>query len=92
MVLGQSRQQQRQPPRHVDDDLRDPVISDATLGQSISAEDTLNEVHLHFATLDEAVAFAKKRGLDYVVAEPQESVFKHKSYADNFRYDKPRRV
>jgi hypothetical protein len=57
-----------------------------------SAEDTLNEIHLRFATLDEAIAFARKRGLDYVVADPHEPAFKHKSYADNFRYDKPRRV
>ena len=55
-----------------------------------SAEDTLNEVRLRFDTLDEAVAFATKRGLDYVVAEPHESRFKSKSYADNFRYDRPR--
>jgi hypothetical protein len=64
---------------------------DPLMGWS-SAEDTLNEVHLRFATLDEAIAFAQKRGLDYVVAEPHEAAFKHKSYADNFRFDKPRRV
>ncbi len=55
-----------------------------------SAGDTLNEVHLHFPTLDEAVAFAKKQGFDYVVSAPQESRFRPKSYADNFRYDRPR--
>ena len=31
----------------------------------ISAEDTLNEVQLHFETMEEAVAFATKNGLDY---------------------------
>jgi len=54
-----------------------------------SAGDTLNEVRLRFATLEEAVAFAKKHELDYVVIEPQERVIKPKSYADNFRYDRP---
>jgi hypothetical protein len=56
----------------------------------ISAGDTLNQVHLRFDTLEEAQAFAKKHGLDYVVIEPHEPVFKPKSYADNFRYDRPR--
>jgi NADH dehydrogenase ubiquinone Fe-S protein 4 len=53
-----------------------------------SAADTLNEVHLHFDTLAEAVAFAKREGLDYAIVEPQERTPKVKSYADNFRYDR----
>jgi hypothetical protein len=55
-----------------------------------SADDTLNEVRLRFATLDEAIAFAKKHELDYVVSAPHESRFKPKSYAENFRYERPR--
>jgi len=55
-----------------------------------SAHDTLNEVRLHFATLEEAVAFAEKRGLDYTVITPQPRTEKQKSYADNFRYDRVR--
>jgi len=62
---------------------------DPLMGWS-SAADTLNEVHLHFATLDEAIAFAQKHGLDYSVSTPHEPGFKPKSYADNFRYDRPR--
>jgi hypothetical protein len=55
----------------------------------ISAADTLNQVRLHFATLDEAIAFARKHGLDYTIIEPHQRRFKPKSYADNFRYDRP---
>jgi ETC complex I subunit conserved region len=55
-----------------------------------SADDTLNEVRLSFESLDDAVAFAKKRGLDYTVIEPHQRSFKPKSYAENFRYDRPR--
>ena len=55
-----------------------------------SAADTLNEVRLRFATLDEAIAFAKKHHLDYTVIEPQDRTPKPKAYADNFRYDRPR--
>ena len=56
----------------------------------ISAEDTLNQVRLHFDTLEEAIAFAEKHGHDYTVEEPHEPRFKPKSYADNFRYDRIR--
>ena len=65
---------------------RDP---DPLMGWS-SARDTLNEVQLHFDSLDEAVAFADKHGLDYTVIEPQPRTPKVKSYADNFRYDRVR--
>jgi ETC complex I subunit conserved region len=62
---------------------------DPLMGWS-SAQDTLNEVRMRFPTLDEAVAFAKKRGLDYTIIEPQARTPKVKSYADNFRYDRIR--
>jgi hypothetical protein len=55
-----------------------------------SAEDTLNEVCLHFETMEEAVGFATKNGLDYAIILPQRSSEKPKSYADNFRYDRVR--
>ena len=65
---------------------RDP---DPLMGWS-SAADTLNEVRLRFDSLDEAVAFAQKEGLDYAVIEPHARTPKAKSYADNFRYDRVR--
>jgi hypothetical protein len=55
-----------------------------------SAEDTLNEVQLHFESMEEAVAFAARKGLDYTVIPPQDTSEKPKSYADNFRYDRVR--
>ncbi|HZB94186.1 MAG TPA: ETC complex I subunit [Stellaceae bacterium] len=55
----------------------------------ISAGDTLNQVQLRFETLEEAVAYAQKHGLDYVVVPPHQRAFKPKAYADNFRYDRP---
>ena len=65
---------------------RDP---DPLMGWS-SAGDTLNEVRLRFATLDEALAFADKHGLDHTLEEPHQRTPKAKSYADNFRYDRVR--
>jgi hypothetical protein len=64
-----------------------PRQPDPLMGWS-SARDTLNQVRLRFATLDEAKQFADKLALDYTVEEPQERRFKPKNYADNFRYDK----
>jgi NADH dehydrogenase ubiquinone Fe-S protein 4 len=65
---------------------RDP---DPLMGWS-SARDTLNEVRLRFDSLDEAVAFAHREGLDYTLIEPHARTQKAKSYADNFRYDRVR--
>ena len=63
---------------------RDP---DPLMGWS-SAQDTLNEVRLRFDTLEEAVQFATRHGLQYTLIEPHERTRKQKSYADNFRYDR----
>jgi len=65
---------------------RDP---DPLMGWS-SAGDTLNEVRLRFDSLDEAVAFARREGLDYTLIQPHARTPKAKSYADNFRYDRVR--
>jgi hypothetical protein len=65
---------------------RDP---DPLMGWS-SARDTLNEVHLRFDTLEEALLFAKKLGLEYTLIEEHTRTLKAKSYADNFRYDRVR--
>ncbi len=62
---------------------------DPLMGWS-SAGDTLNQVHLRFETLEEAVAFAQKHGLDYTVIPTHQRRFTPKSYAENFRYDRPR--
>jgi hypothetical protein len=66
-----------------------PRRPDPLMGWS-SAQDTLNQIRLRFATLEDAVAFANKEGLDYIVIEPQPRTPKTKSYADNFRYDRVR--
>jgi hypothetical protein len=66
-----------------------PRLPDPLMGWP-SAADTLNEIQLHFATMEEAVAFATRKGLDYTVILPQNPTEKSKSYADNFRYDRVR--
>lgn len=53
-----------------------------------SSRDTLQQVELRFHSLDEAVAFAKRRKLQYVVETPRRRKVQPKSYADNFRHDR----
>jgi hypothetical protein len=52
----------------------------------IGSADTQAQVRLHFDTCDEALAFARKEGLDYDLELPQPRRVKPKAYADNFRY------
>ena len=73
----------------LDFEVATPRLPDPLMGWT-SARDTLNQVSMRFETLEEAVAFAQKRGLEYTVIPTQERRFKPKAYADNFRYDRPR--
>ena len=52
--------------------------------------DTLNQVRVRFASKEDAIAFAEKNGWSYDVAEPRERRVRPKSYADNFRADRPK--
>ncbi len=52
----------------------------------IGSADTQTQVHLHFDTQQEAVDYAKARGIDFELELPQERQFRPKAYADNFRY------
>lgn len=56
----------------------------------VSSGDTLNQVRLRFPTKDDAIAFAERKGMDYVVAEAHERRVRPRNYADNFRPDRPR--
>ncbi len=48
--------------------------------------DTNGQIRLEFANQAEAVAFAKRHGIEYSVQTPQERRPKPKAYADNFAY------
>ncbi len=54
----------------------------------IARADTNGQVRMRFDSLDEAIAFAQRHGLDYEVEQPHERIPRPKSYADNFRYDR----
>ena len=51
-----------------------------------SSRDTQAQVKLAFATLEEAIAYASRNGLAYVVVEPTPRRPIRKAYADNFKF------
>jgi len=53
-----------------------------------SSADTRRQVSLTFASKEEAIAYAERRGISYTVEEPKERQIRPKSYADNFRFDR----
>ena len=50
----------------------------------IGSGDTSQQVQLRFATREEAIAYARRKGLAYELCEPQARVVTPKSYSDNF--------
>ena len=58
---------------------------DALMGW-FGSGDTQTQVHLHFDTREEAVAYAEKAGVPYDLELPPIRVHKPKVYADNFKY------
>lgn len=63
-----------------------PKVVDPLMGWT-GGSDTAAQVRLCFVSKAEAIAYARKHGLDYHVFEPSEQALRPKSYADNFRYD-----
>ncbi len=53
-----------------------------------SSADTRRQVTLHFASREEAVAYAERHGLSYAIEEPKDRPVRPKSYADKFRFDR----
>ena len=51
------------------------------------SRDTSQQVCLRFSSRENAVAYATRYHLNYVVEEPHKPRILAKSYADNFRYD-----
>ena len=51
-----------------------------------SSSDTQAQVRLEFESKDEAIAYATRTGVAYVVVEPKPRRPIKKSYADNFRF------
>ncbi len=64
-----------------------PTLPDALMGWS-GGGDTDKQVRLYFDSQEEAVQYAEKRDILYVVEAPQTRTMKPKSYAANFAPDR----
>jgi hypothetical protein len=53
-----------------------------------SSDDTRRQLRLNFDTREEAVAYAEREGIAYIVEEPRARKVQPKAYADNFRFDR----
>ncbi len=51
----------------------------------VSSADTLHQIELKFPTREDAIAYAEKKGLNYVVLPEHERRVVPRNYADNFR-------
>ncbi|MBU0723411.1 MAG: ETC complex I subunit [Alphaproteobacteria bacterium] len=55
----------------------------------VSSGDTMNQVKLRFDSKEEAIAYARKHALQFVVEEPKlRAPIKPKAYADNFAFSR----
>lgn len=65
-----------------------PKKADALMGW-LGSGDMSQQIRLKFASADEAVAYAQRKGLEYqVFGEATKKPVAVKNYADNFRFDK----
>ncbi|RCW85305.1 ETC complex I subunit [Phyllobacterium bourgognense] len=53
-----------------------------------SSRDMKSQIRLTFETKEEAIAYAQKNAIDYVVQEPKETRRRIVSYSENFRFDR----
>lgn len=51
-----------------------------------SSRDMKSQIRMSFPTKEEAIAYARRNGIAFVVHEPKPRKHRPKSYADNFRY------
>ncbi len=54
----------------------------------VGQSDTREQVRLSFATEEEALAYAKRKGYTVLTQKPKNRKITPKSYADNFRFTK----
>ncbi len=59
--------------------------SDPLMGWTTSS-DIKAQIRLYFATKEDAIAYAERKGIEYRVVEPKERTPKTVSYSDNFKY------
>ncbi|MGH9651473.1 MAG: ETC complex I subunit [Terriglobales bacterium] len=66
-----------------------PLLIEPLMGWTSSADMVADQVRLTFATREQAESYARRQGIDYVVDEPGTRTVRPKSYASNFRWNRP---
>jgi hypothetical protein len=56
----------------------------------VSSTDTAQQVRMKFDSEEAAIAFCKRKGMDYVLREPHQRKIRPKSYAENFKWERVR--
>jgi ETC complex I subunit conserved region len=64
-----------------------PKKADRLMGW-LGSPDTAQQVRLKFATQEDAVAFARRKGMDAQVTPEPQKAFRPKNYAENFSFAK----
>jgi len=74
----------------VEPELLTPRLPEQLMGW-VSASDTYSELkgRLRFPTQEEALAFANRKGWEYILEEPCERRITPRNYLDNFRITRP---
>ena len=52
----------------------------------ITSDDTLDQVRINFDSLENAIAFAEKKGWHYTINSTNVRKIKPRNYVDNFKY------
>lgn len=67
----------------------DPRAIDPLMGWT-SSDDTQSQVRLRFATREQAEAYAREQGLDYILVEPNRRAqnVRPRGYGENFATDR----
>lgn len=63
----------------------DPLFVEPLMGWT-GQTDTIRQIQLYFESQEEAIAYAKSKGIDFEVTEPKPRTIKPKSYAANFSF------
>ncbi|MDD9901778.1 MAG: ETC complex I subunit [Alphaproteobacteria bacterium] len=66
-------------------DIETPRRPEPIMGWT-SAEDTLNQVKMRFASREAAIAFAETHGFEFTVDAPRQRRVAPRSYLDNFKF------
>lgn len=64
-----------------------PYFVEGLMGWS-GMDDTQRQISMFFPSKDAAIAYAKKKNMEFEVILPNKSKQRRKAYADNFTYNK----